>query len=158
MTDKAQHNRNRKYDFYGDDLASIRLGFGDIAMAQDRREAAYEIVAEVVQANGANSFRWYKPSKDELACYWDHHETNVLWVSPSEVHTVNDASRIVLPLRPTDFVRRDGKEVGWLLPYVESGSGGGRQKSTVPTVLCPVTQLTIPANKVCNDCDVVHQP
>ena len=85
---------------HGDGLESIRTGFDELAMPSNRRNDAYALVAEVLKVNEAVVFCWYKTKgTEELACYWDDHETNVLWVTVGHVHIQKDSASV---RRPTE--------------------------------------------------------
>ena len=148
---------NRRYAVHGDGLASIRDGFNELAMPEHRRAEAFSIVSEVLAANRVVDFRWYRTEvTNELACYWDDQPTNVLWVTPSEVHIPAERGRVTRPPRPVNWEKEDGAYVGWRLPGAERGTGGGRRKPELATVLCPQTFIRQPAGSVCPDCDCVH--
>jgi hypothetical protein len=150
-------NANRRYRVHGDGVDTIRNGFAELAMPEHRRPEALAIVREVLGANDAINFRWYKPDgTNELACYWGDHPYNVLWVTASEVHIPSDTSRVRRPKRSVDWQKEEGAYVGWLLPGAERGTGGGPRNSEVETVLCPDTYIRQPAGTLCPRCDVVH--
>lgn len=153
----GKRDRNRRYDVHGDGVETVRDGLAEIGMDDSRRSAAVRLVGEVLEANGATDFRWYKTSgKDELACYWGDWTKNVLWVTPSEVH-IRASDPIVRP-HPTTWAGRNGDLIGWLLPGAVSGGGGGRAMPPVKGVICPATGITQPPGTECTYCEVVHEP
>lgn len=147
-------NKNIDYEFHGNDVDSMRVGFEQIGMPNFRWEEAGVIVKEVLEANAVRSFYWYKVANtDELACYWNDATKNLLWVQRHEVHVLKE---VVLPARPIDYVKSDGELVGWLLPGGSTGTGGGPVKAGVAEVLCPATFLWIPKGVECEHCGVIH--
>src|SRR5262245_20154657 len=107
---------NLGYDVHGVGHESIAAGFRGLARPERRIPEAFKIVEEVLVANGVVDFRWYKPrATDELCCYWDDHDTNVLWITASAVFVVNDVARVARPTRPTTWQKEAGTYVGWLL-------------------------------------------
>lgn len=153
MTGKGE--RHKSYALHGDGLESIHAGFDDIGMPGERRGEAMKIISEVLDANGVQDFRWYKPpATDELACYWDSAAINMLWVTAGEVHVDVTTSR---PPRPLTWQKQDGKYVGWLLPGAVPGAGGAAKQPTTPTVLCPETFIHNPAGTICPTCDIIHE-
>jgi len=148
---------NREYRIHGDGVATLRAGFDEVAMPPFRRAEAMRIVTEVLDANAAVDFRWYKPEGTlEIASYWDHHDRNVMWVTPAEVHILADETRVKRPSRSLTWWKGGGDYVGWLLPGAEKGLGGGRREPAIATVLCPLSYLRIPVGSVCPACDIVH--
>jgi hypothetical protein len=149
---------NKRYRVHGDGVDSLRAGFHEIGMPENRRGEARAIVREVVEANDVREFRWYKTEgKDELCCYWDDHAANVLWITPNNVHIKADTSLVRRPQRTATWREdRDGGGVGWLLPGADRGAGGGRLRPKAADVRCPVTYIWQPAGTVCSSCDVVH--
>ena len=100
---------NRQYAVHGDDVDSIREGFRELGMPEHRRAEAFRIVGEVLAANQAVDFRWYKTDgTNELACYWGDQSANTLWVTASEAHIPSDTARVTRPGRPTDWQKEDG--------------------------------------------------
>lgn len=143
------------YDVHGDGVENLREGLAEVGMEDSRRSAAVRLVEEVLEANGAVDFYWYKTSgKDELACYWDDLDKNVLWVTRSEVHVRAD-DPVIRP-HPTNWRGRNGELVGWLLPGAESGPGWGPSKPPITEVTCPQTGIKQPAGRECSYCEVVH--
>ena len=152
MSDKGDYHRT--YEIHGDGLESIWRGFAELGMPQGRQAEAFAIVSEVVEANRAAGFRWYKtPGTNELACYWDGATVNMLWITAGEAHIAADTAR---PERALTWSKQDGAYVGWLLPGADGGTGGGPKKVEVAKVLCPVTYLWQPAGQPCLECEVVH--
>jgi hypothetical protein len=145
---------HRSYLVHGDGLDSISTGLIAIRMPEHRRHVALALTREVARVNHARHFRWYKtPGKDELCCWWDEHEANVLWVWQGNVHVKPGA--VTAPTRPTDWIGHDG-HVGWLLPGAQRGSGGGPRRAEPGQVVCPVTFIAHPVGTECPDCEVVH--
>ena len=152
MAPKA--DKHLQYAVHGDGLGSLRGGLIAIRMPEMRRAAAIEIVRHVTESNNARAFRWYKTDgKDELCCWWDNHESNVMWIWQNHVHLKTEA--VSLPPRPTTWVGEDG-HVGWLLPGGLSGTGGHIRESRPPTTICPVTFIQQPAGSECPNCEVPH--
>lgn len=149
---------NKRYRVHGDGFNSLTAGFQEIGMPEVRRGEALAIVREVAEANDVREFRWCKTEgKDELCCYWDNHEVNVLWITATNVHIRADISLVGRPQRTTTWREdRDGGGVGWLLPGADRGAGGGRQRPKAAELRCPVTYLWQPAGAVCPSCDTVH--
>lgn len=145
------------YPVHGTGLASIREGFVAINMPEHRRDDAYKLVGEVLAANHATTLRWYLvDSTQELCCWWDDHERNVMWVRSHEVHIDADETLVTRPPRSTTYHRSDGDYVGWLLPGGEMGTGGGSPTSQTAFVLCRREHMQVPAGSVCPWCEVVH--
>lgn len=152
MTPKG--NKYLDYEIHGEGLDSIRAGFGELGMPLERRDVALRIIREVLDANGVQVFRWYKtPGTNELCCYWDDADVNMLWVTPGDVHIEASTPR---PARPPNWQKQDGKYIGWLLPGANAGTGGGQWHVEVATVLCPETFLYIPAGSECPNCEFIH--
>jgi len=150
---------NERYKVHGNDLDSLRQGFREIGMPENRYREALAIVREITEANDVREFRWYKTEgKDELCCYWDKQTVNVLWITPSNVHMRAETSLVQRPQRATTWrgERDEPDEVGWLLPGADRGPGGGPQRPKAAEVLCPETFVWQPAGTVCPVCDVVH--
>lgn len=125
-------------------------------MPAHRHAEAQSILREVIDANNVVKFRWYKPpSTPEVCCYWDDHETNVLWVHAGSISFPAD-KEIARPARAPTLSKDGGSILGWSLPGSESGRGGGRHKPTVAEVQCPVAFLLQPAGQSCPECEVVH--
>jgi hypothetical protein len=150
---KGEHHKT--YAIHGDGIDSIRAGFDKLAMSAERRNEAIKIIREVLDANHVRVFRWYKtPGTNELSCYWDDADVNMLWVTPGDVHIEASTSR---PARSPNWQKQNGKYIGWLLPGANAGTGGGVKEAEVATVLCPETFLHIPVGSVCPTCEIVHQ-
>lgn len=146
----------RSYEVHGDSVDGLRDGLLAIGMPTHRHVEALAIVAEVVQANDVVDFRWYiPPVTQEVCCYWDAHERNVLWINQATVSIRADGG-IARPTRALTWNKQEGQIIGWLLPGAESGRGGGRRQSPIAEVRCPVTSIRQPAGRVCPECDVVH--
>lgn len=152
---------HRSYDLHGDTVESMRAGFEAIGMPPHRWAEAHDIVTEVLQANGATVFRWYKvPQKAELPCWWDDAERNLLWVWANNVHTAapDGVPIIAMPARRVDYRTDEAfPRRGWLLPGGTTGTGGGPAKPTAEQVRCPTTTMLVPAGQVCSHCDEVHE-
>jgi hypothetical protein len=145
--------RYRSREKHGEGLRSLTNAFAELNMPVHRRPAALEIVSEVLAANSAQDFYWYVPRVTrEVCCYWDGAKRNLLWISPTAVWGRPALSR---PERALTYSKEDGG-VGWLLPGAESGTGSGRPKKAVSSVLCPETGIRRPAGSTCPDCEVVH--
>lgn len=143
-----------EYNVHGDGIDSIQTGFDEIGMPRNRHNEAIAIIREVLQANNATNFRWYKPpATDELSCYWEGARINMLWVTPIDVHVDVDTPK---PDRKTNWEKQDGQYVGWLLPGANAGAGGGPKHANIPTVLCPKEFIHIPAGVQCPYCEVEH--
>lgn len=152
----ARNDRYQDYEVHGAGISSLPAGLAHLTMTAARREAAQNLVAEVLVRNDADKFVWYMPpATPELACYWDGAPTNLLWITNSEVHVKADGP-VTLPDRPTTWSKQDGGYVGWLLPGAEAGSGGGPKRPELPEVLCPATSLRQRAGIICPDCEIVH--
>lgn len=138
------------------DFEALREGFAAIGMPQERWAEASAIVREVLDANGASGFRWYKPDRtDELACTWVGVGQNALWIAGNNVHVSPATTGVTLPSRPLTYSKENGA-VGWLLPGASTGTGGGRRRPGVRWIACPVTQELQPAGSECPDCSTVH--
>jgi hypothetical protein len=145
-----------KYEFEGG-LDTLRQGFEAIGMPRERWEDALAIVAEVLDANAAVDFSWYKPDRTgELACTWAGVGQNAMWVGPNNVHVAPATTHVVLPKRALNYSKENGV-VGWLLPGATTGSGGGRRAPATRWVRCPTTQEPQPAGSTCPDCMIVHE-
>lgn len=147
----------QQYEMHGHEVASLGRGFDELGMPTYRRATAIEIVHEVLEANKASDFYWYKPpATDELCCYWDDAELNLMWINSGELHVRNDPASVVMPPRPITYTRTDNELVGWLLPGGEAGTGGNSGKPKARSVLCPVTFIRRPVGELCPDCEVEH--
>lgn len=147
---------NERYDIHGSDVESLRQGFTELGVPEHRRATALELVREVLEANGARDFYWYKPpATAELCGYWDDADQNLVWVTTAAVAVINGPI-IALPPRPLTYKKAEGDYVGWVLPGADPGTGGGRRSPEVPTVRCPQTFLRQPVGSLCPECDVVH--
>lgn len=155
---RGKGDANRRYRVHGDGVGSLVAGFDEIGMPPHRRVEALAIVRELVDANDVREFRWYKTEgKDELCCYWDDHQVNLLWITANNVHVTADTLLVRRPQRATTWREgRDGGGVGWLLPGAVRGAGGGRPRPEASGLRCPVTYLWQPAGTVCPSCEVVH--
>lgn len=145
-----------RHEFEGD-FGNLRQGFESIDMPRERWTTALEIVEEVLEANAAVDFRWYKPRRTgELACTWAGVDQNALWIGPNNVHVAPAITSLVLPARPRSYSKENGV-VGWLLPGGTSGTGGGpRRHPQTKWIACPVSHELHPAGSECPDCMVVH--
>lgn len=143
-------------EFEGD-LSTLQAGFAAIGMPSERWSEAFAIVWEVLDANAAVDFRWYKPDRtDELACTWAGVGKNALWIGVNNVHVAPATTGVVLPARARTYIKENGT-VGWLLPGGNTGSGGGRRSPDTKWISCPVTQELQPVGSKCPDCMVVHE-
>lgn len=153
----GKRTQNWSYAVHGEGISSLTPGFDEIGMPAHRRTAAVEIIREVLTANGASDFYWYKPpATEELCCYWDDATRNLMWINAGELHVISEPSIVALPARPVTYRKQDGDLVGWLLPGAEAGAGGGPRKPTVPTVLCPDQFIEVPAAAECPYCEIRH--
>ena len=155
MTDKGTHDET--YEIHGNGLETLGDGFDALGLARNRREEALRLVTSVFEADDGRCFRWYKTAgTNELSCYWDGKNQNVLWITNTEVHVLADEAIVRRPDRTTTWQKEAGKYIGWLLPGAVAGEGGARPKAEVATTLCPETFLHIPAGSECPDCLVIH--
>ena len=137
-------------------LEDLNNGFAAIDMPRERWTEAVAIVREVLKANDAVGFRWYKPDRTgELACTWAGVGQNALWIGPNNVHVAPASTGVVLPPRATTYSKQNGA-VGWLLPGAITGSGGGPRSPATKWIACPATQELQPAGTECPDCLTVH--
>lgn len=144
------------HEFEGD-FETLRDGFAAIGMPPERWTDASAIVREVLEANDAVGFRWYKPDRtDELACTWAGVGQNALWIGTNNVHVSTATAGIRLPPRTRTYSKQNGA-IGWLLPGASAGSGGGRRSPTTRWVACPVTQELQLGGSECPDCMTVHE-
>jgi hypothetical protein len=150
---KGEHHRT--YALHGDGIDSIHAGFDELAMPFERRNEAVEIISEVLAANHAQVFRWYKPpGTNELSCYWDDADVNMLWVTPAAVHIDASTPR---PARAPTLTKQDGKYIGWLLPGAIVGTGGAVKNPVTAQALCPETFIRQPAGSICPACEISHE-
>lgn len=150
-------DKHLEYSVHGTGLASLHDGFDAIKMPAHRSGDALAIAGEVLTANKANTFRWYLvESTQELCCWWDDHEHNVMWIRSHEVHIPADESVVARPARAITYQRSDGDYVGWLLPGGEMGTGGGPQTQAARFVMCPREFMEVPAGSECPWCEEVH--
>ena len=155
MSSKAQ--RNETYERHGAGVDTLSIGFDELVMPHERRSMAIDIVRELLAANGASVLKWYMTAKTpEIACYWDDHEQNLLWITNTELHVMADSAIAALPDRPLSWEKQGGRYVGWLLPGASSGTGGGKRNTAVATVLCPEQFVQVPADAACDYCEVFH--
>ncbi len=152
----SKGNRNHKYTVHGDGIDTLRQGLIALDMPTSRQAEALAIVRDVFEANSVTDFRWYKPAiTNELACYWDDAEQNLLWVTVSEVHVFADETLVKHPQRPVNWQKEEGVYVGWMLPGALAGTGGGARKTEAPYSLCP-TGIRRAVGELCPDCEIVH--
>lgn len=145
-----------EHEFEGD-FETLRKGFAAIGMPQERWAEASAIVRDVLDANDAVDFRWYKPDRTgELACTWEFVGQNALWIGANNVHVAPATTGVVLPARTRTYSKENGT-VGWLLPGASTGGGGGRQTPASRWIACPVTQELQPAGSECQDCMTIHE-
>jgi len=110
----SKADRYLAYGCHGEGLGSLSVGFDYIKMPDERREEALNIISDVMRANDAHEFRWYKTDRmRELSCYWDEAEINMMWIGPGQVHIAASTPR---PSRPVTWINAGGTAVGWLLP------------------------------------------
>lgn len=157
----AKGDAHLDYDLHGETVESMRSGFEAIGMPPYRWPEALSIISEVLAANDAARFRWYKvPQKAELPCWWGDAERNLLWVWANNVHTAApDGEPIIrMPPRRVDYRTDEGfPRRGWLLPGGTTGTGGGPPKPAARQVRCPATTMLVPEGQTCSHCDEVHQ-
>lgn len=97
--------RTTQIEAEGNDFPSMLQGFSCIGMPPERRSAARALVEEVAKSNAVRDFHWYKPAgSNELSCYWDGSDVNLLWIGPGHVHVRADGP-VVRPDRPVDWRR-----------------------------------------------------
>lgn len=150
--------RTTNIEAEGTDFPSLLEGFSCIGMPPERRSAARALVEEVAKLNGANDFHWYKPAgSNELSCYWDASDVNLLWIGPGHVHIRADGP-VIRPDRPIDWRKAEGEWVGWTLPgFVAGESGTGGSSRAVEKVPCPRHLAPPqPAGAECPECCEVH--
>jgi L-ascorbate metabolism protein UlaG (beta-lactamase superfamily) len=79
LTRTVEHVEDANHEFEGD-IDTLTDGFVAIGMTPERWAEASAIVQEVLDANDAVGFHWYKPDRtDELACTcgWRRSERSV---------------------------------------------------------------------------------
>lgn len=135
----GKRTQNWSYAVHGEGISSLTPGFDEIGMPAHRRTAAVEIIREVLTANGASDFYWYKPpATEELCCYWDDATRNLMWINAGELHVISEPSIVALPARPVTYRKQDGDLVGWLLPAPKPERAAGPASQRCP----PCSALT----------------
>ena len=142
----------------GTDVPSILRGFAFLGMLPKDQSVARALVDEIVERNSVKRFEWYKPAgTNELACYWDGSQVNLMWITPGHVH-VRANGPVVGPERPADWSKANGEWVGWTLPsFAGGGTSSGADRPRVVTVSCPRHLAPPqPAGAECPECCEVH--
>ena len=137
----------------GNDFSSLLEGFSAIGMPAHRRSVARALIEAVAESNSVVEFHWYKSAgSNELCCYWDGSEVNLLWIGPGQVHVRADGP-VVRPSRPIDWRNSEGTLVGWTLPgFIQGESSRGGSVRAVDRVPCP--RHLAPAQPVGAECPV----